>query len=163
MANQLSVFTYTPSEVKLIVGGYVVTGWEAISIRRNKRIFNPVEGIRGKNTRVKNLDTSATIAVPLIQTSQSNDVFSEILRLDSINGTGRISLTLKDRSGNSIFSSTEAYITDYPEASYTDDIETRNWTIYCQSTSDYAVNGNASTSDLASIFSSAYQTLNNIF
>ncbi len=163
MANQLSVFTYTPSDVKLIIGSYIVTGWDAISIRRNKRIFNPIEGIRGKNTRVKNLDTSATITIPLIQTSQSNGVFSEILRLDAVQGTGRISLTLQDRSGNSVFVSDEAYIMDYPETTYTDDIETRNWVIYCQSTTTYAVNGNASTSDLASIFSSAYQSINSLF
>lgn len=158
-----SVFTYTPSQVKLIIGGYTVMGWDSISISRTKRGFNSVEGIRGQNTRVQNLDTSATITVPLIQTSQSNDVFTEIHRLDLINGTGRLSLMLKDNSGNSVFSSDEAYILGYPDVAYSDDIEMRVWAIFCQSTTTYLVNGNATTSDLASIFDSAYQAINSIF
>lgn len=162
MTNLLTVMTYAPSEVRLDIGGYVVTGWETISISPTRK-FNSIKGIRGKHSRTKNLDTSATIVVPLMQTSQSNDVFTEIVRQDGVNGTGRIALTLKDNSGNAVFSSDEAYIVGYPDVIYADDIELRAWTIFCQTTAVFAPNGNGKASELAYIFSSAYQAVTNLF
>jgi len=81
MTNSFSVETYSASDVKLSIGGYIITGWDNLSINRRVKAFTPVYGIRGKNTRVKNVDSSATITVTLIQTAQSNDVLSAILTI----------------------------------------------------------------------------------
>lgn len=137
-----SLFTYTPKEVTLIVGGYTITGWEKISVTKNAPSFIPIRGIRGKNTRVRNTDTSVTIAVPLLQTSMGNDVFSQIHALDIERGTGRLEITLKDSSGTGVFGSSEAYIVDYPVVTYSGTFEYRVWTIFAQSTSTYNVGGN---------------------
>lgn len=142
MANRFSVFTYTPDDVILIIAGYQVLGWDTIQIPQNSDNFVPIPGIRGKNTRSQNIDTSATLTVSIMQTSQSNDVLSRIHALDIQNGTGRLEVTLRDKSGNSIFSSDDAYIVGYPTPSFSATIEYRNWTIQCQTTSDYQVNGN---------------------
>lgn len=133
---------YTPSEVILSFGGYRVEGWDQISIEMSTPIFKPIKGIRGKHTRVKDLDTSATISLGVMQTCSANDYLSEILRLDSEQGTGRLSITLQDKSGNSIFSSEEAYITGYPRVDFGEDIVFRPWTIFCQTTVKYVVGGN---------------------
>lgn len=137
-----SLFTYSPSEVTLVVGGYTITGWEKISISKNAPAFIPIRGIRGKNTRVRNTDTSVTLSVPLLQTSMGNDVFSRIHALDIERGTGRLEITLKDASGTGVFSSSEAYITDYPVVAYSGNFEYRVWTIFAQSTNTYNVGGN---------------------
>lgn len=143
MANSFTVNTYSPKDVILTISGYQLTGWQSITINRTVKGFTVVRGIRGKNTRVKNVDTSATINISLLQTSQGNDVLSYIHDLDLDEGTARIVLTLKDKSGRSVFSSNEAYLTGYPTATFSGQFEYRNWEIFAQTTSTYTVGGNA--------------------
>lgn len=143
MANTFTVNTYSANDVQLIISGYQITGWENISISRTVKGFSVIRGIRGKNTRVFNIDTSATLMFNLLQTVQSNDVLSEIHDQDRDKGTGRISLTLKDNSGRSVFSSEEAYITGYPATVYSANFEYRQWEIFCQSTGSYLIAGNS--------------------
>lgn len=140
----MSVNTYSPKDVKIDIGGYVLTGWENISVARTSQGFRTVMGIRGKHTRVPTGDISATFTITLHQTSPSNDVLGAIHRLDLERGTGRIALTMRDHSGRTVISSDEAYIMGYPEVMYARDFEFRSWTIFCQSTSEYTVGGNTS-------------------
>lgn len=139
MAN---VNTYSPASTKLVIGGYMIAGWDNFTIARRSQGFITIPGIRGKHTRVPSGDTAATITFSLIQTSPSNDVLSAIHELDTINGTGRIALTLSDLSGRSVFNSNEAYITGYPEVTFSGQFEYRTWTIFCQTTETYLVGGN---------------------
>jgi hypothetical protein len=134
---------YSPKDVILTVGGYQLTGWQSITISRTVKGFTVIRGIRGKNTRVPNVDTSATITISLLQTSQGNDVLSYIHELDLEEGTARIALMLKDNSGRSVFSSNEAYITGYPVATFSGQFEYRSWELFAQSTNTYVVAGNA--------------------
>ncbi|MNY49372.1 hypothetical protein D3C86_1847880 [compost metagenome] len=113
-----------------------------------------VRGIRGKNTRVRNSDTSATISFSCLQTSEANDVMSQIHAIDIATGSARIELTLKDSSGTSIFSSTEAYVVGYPESTFSGDFSYRVWSINCLTTeSTYHIGGNSKPE--TSIFDSA--------
>lgn len=164
MSNSFTVNTYTAKDVILTIGGYQITGWQSISITRSVKGFTPIRGIRGKVSRVKNVDTSATINFALLQTVQSNDVLSYIHELDLEEGTARIALTLKDNSGRSVFTSNEAFITGYPSATFSGQFEYRNWEIFCQTTSTYTVGGNAKpvTSLVDSALSEAGQFLNNL-
>lgn len=142
MANSFTVSTYNPSDVSLNIGGYPVAGWQSITIARSVKGFTVIRGIRGKNTRVRNKDTSATIILTLMGSSPTNDVLSQIHDLDLELGTARIALTIKDVSGSSVFSTNEAYITGYPSASFTGQIEDRSWELFAQTTESYNVGGN---------------------
>ena len=147
MTNKFTVPTYDPSSVDLAIGGYLISGWDRISIARRTEMFKPVYGIRGKHTRVRmggknTRDTSAFINITLSKESQANDVLSEIHRQDSEDGTARITLTLKDKSGSSLFSSDEAYILKYADSEFSNDFGTREWRLFCQSTGSYLVGGN---------------------
>ena len=115
---KMSISTYSPSDVKLVIGGYTIVGWDNVTISRRSQGFITIPGIRGKHTRVPSGDSSATITFSLIQTSPSNDVMSAIHELDLVEGTGRIALTLTDLSGRSVFNSIEAYIVGYPEVTF---------------------------------------------
>lgn len=150
------VFCYSPKEVQLTFGGYIVTGWQSITVTRSVDTFKPIRGIRGKHTRVRNADTSCTITIPLLQTSMSNDVFARVHDLDRTHGTGRLELTLSDLKGTSIFSSSEAYVLGYPEAIFSEEFEYRSWRIFCQSTGSYTIGGNAQVTNIFSgIFGAA--------
>lgn len=138
-----AINTYSPEEITLAFGGYVLAGWNTISISRNTDGYTPIRGIRAKNTRVRNSDTSATISFSCLQTEEANDILSKVHALDLQYGTARLSITLKDNFGSSLFHSNEAYITSYPEVVYAEGFEYRIWTIYCNTTeADWTVGGN---------------------
>ena len=149
------IFTYSPREVQLIVAGYKVSGWETITITRSIDGFIPVRGIRGKNTRVRSTDTSATITVPVMQTELSNEVLNSIHTQDLQLGSGRLEITLKDGIGTSGFSSNEAYIIGYPAVTYSGGIEYREWRIFCQTTATFEVGSNIE-SGIGDILSSGF-------
>lgn len=151
--NSFSVTTYNPKDVYVTFGGYRIVGWQSISITRDSDIFIDISGIRGKTTRVKSLDTGASIQLTLSMQSPSNDVLSTILMADNEEGTGRLALTIKDKSGSSVFSSDEAYIPGFPSVTYTGQNENRVWRITCQSTSSFYVAGNTRPS--SSLFDAA--------
>lgn len=149
MTNTFSVPTYSPSSVDLVIGGYTISGWDRLTIARRTEMFKPVYGIRSKHTRVRSggkntRDTSAFLTITLSKESQANDVLSEIHRQDTEDGTAKISLTLKDKSGSSIFSSDEAYILKYADSEFANDFGTREWRLFCQTTESYLVGGNVS-------------------
>ena len=130
-----NVTTYSPTEVVFTLAGTTVSGWDSISIKRNSPPFKIVRGIRGKSARVKNNDTSATIEVILMSTSDTNQLFRNIVQQDELYGSARIELTIKDTLGTEVFNSIDAYLTGYPETNYEVDISTRVWTIECLSSS----------------------------
>lgn len=137
------VNSYDPSSVVLAFGGYPLAGWDSITATRNSQGYVMDRGIRGKHTRHRNSDTSATITVACLQTGESNDILSEIHRWDLQTGLGRISLTLKDLSGTTLIHSEEAFIMGYPEARFSAGFEYRVWTIICMSTeADWTIGGN---------------------
>ncbi len=150
----MDVFTYRPGEVTLSVCGYVVEGWQNISVALHTSAFKQVRGIRGKNTRVRMKDTSGHIRITLNQTSITNNVFSELVQLDSKTGTARLEVVLKDNSGSSLFSSVNAYIEGFSDGNFSASQGERSWTILCDSIDSYFVGGNAEQGvDFASILS----------
>lgn len=161
MANSFTVNTYSPTDLNLSFGGYSIAGWDNITITRNAPSFITVRGIRGKHTRIPSGDTSATITISILQTSPSNDVLSEVHALDIEQGTSRLSLMLKDSSGNSVFSSDEGYIVSFPEVTFSGGFEYRSWNIFCQTTKTYTVGGNAYPE--TNLFNSALDAVSNIF
>lgn len=152
----MGIYTYSPSEVDLIVAGYRVTGWNSIAVSRSATAFTLVRGIRGKNTRTRNRDSSAVIFIDVARTSPVNTVFSEIVRQDLVYGTGRLEILLKDKNGTSLYSSNEAFIDKHPDDAFTTELNNRRWTITCQSTLDWNVGGNETAQE--SLFSSVTNT-----
>lgn len=140
MAN---VNTYNPSDVYLIICGHQCESWQEITVERSTPSFKHIKGIRGKHTRVRDVDSSAIITITVMQTSETNDILSEVHRLDIESGTGRLEITLMDKSGTTLISSIEAYIPNYPAKTFSDTIEFIPWTIQCQSTEDFVIGGNS--------------------
>lgn len=139
----MDVFTYRPGEVVFTLCGFIVEGWSSIAIAKNAPVFKQIRGIRGKNTRVKMKDSSGTVRLTLTQTAIANDVLSEILSLDQSTGSERLEIVIKDTAGTSLFSSTTAYIENYPETTYSASQTERVWTILCDTMNSHFVGGNA--------------------
>lgn len=127
----MSVQNYSPSKVFFTIGGYNVNGWDRIIITPDAPSFKQINGIRGKNARVRVGNTSATIILEVPMTSILNPVFQEIINKDEKFGSGRLEIQIADKLGFELFKSTRAYIEAPPEEEYTEKITTRQWRIKC--------------------------------
>ena len=145
----MEVLTYVPSNVVLTLSGHPISGWTSISITPSFPAFKQIAGIRGKNTRTRNKNTSATVTIEVLHTELINDVLSMVLQADMAAGTGRLEVSLSESTGTSFFTSTSAYITSYPEMRYEGDITTRVWTLQCESSEMHI--GNAKSAALGVI------------
>lgn len=125
------VSTYSPEEVYLTFGGYMVEGWETITVSRSSREYKTIKGIRGKNTRVKDPNNHAVITVVCHQTSMVNQVMSDIVALDRTTEGVRLEVSLIDGNGWEVFTSEEAYVEGTPERAYSANLGTREWKIEC--------------------------------
>ena len=139
----MSVLTYAPDKVMFTVCDYRITGITDIRVTSPVPAFKVVRGIGGVNTRVYNPDTSLTIKVELLQTSMCNDVLSELLFNDRLKNNVRLSVILKDLRGGSAVQSSNAFITQTPDFGYSDELETRSWTIECLDVLITDLKGNA--------------------
>lgn len=138
----MSVLTYSPDSVTLIFGGYKVTGWNSISIERNTEFVKQIRGIRGKNAKEVSMDTSCTILLTVPQAAEVNTILSLILKNEEeTKGKVRLEINLKDRSGESIFTSLECYIGGWPKVEYTNVLSNIEWKFLCDS-SEWTITGN---------------------
>lgn len=154
----MEVLTYVPENVNLLLSGYKIEGWESITITRNSPAFKQIRGIRGKNTRVQIKDTSAVIKIETLQTELLNEVLSICLFSDTMNATARLDISLKETTGSTIFSTSTAYITAFPDLKYTSDISSLVWTINCEDSGMFV--GNA-TSNAIGAMSGGISSLKN--
>lgn len=137
----LSVFTYSPSDVKINISGHIISGWNKCTIEYTEPSYRIIRGIRGRNTRVKNHDSSSIITLELEQTSLSNSVLEEIEIGDRMYGTGRLTISIIDSNGNVKFQSNTGFISRAAPVVFDADATDRVWEI---STLDCIASGGTS-------------------
>ena len=155
--------TYSPNSVSVILThdatgiSHTVTGFSEdsiVSIERNAETFTMYRGADDTKTRIYNSDSSATITIPLQQTSNSNDIFSLLYEYDRarLNSDGLFSLQIKDLTGRSVYFSDEAYIAIVPNSAFSNSMELREWVIHAASLNTL-IGGNSrySADDAASV------------
>lgn len=134
----MNIATFAPSLTTCIISGYILEGWNKISIARNTPVFRQIRGIRGKNTRVRNRDTSATITFEVYQSSMVNSVFSLCLEQDEISESVRLEIVLTNDSNDIQFSTTTAYVVGYPEVVIDDGLNVMRWQLACEESNLFA-------------------------
>lgn len=155
-----NVLTYDPSSVTINVCGWIVPGIVSISLQWNSAVFHVRKGIRGVHTRIYNQDRQATLVLELLPTSIANDVFTDIVLQDAQTHAGLLDpVSLKDSSGTSRFTTSQAFIKTFPELTFNaEGIITRRWEIEILSfvVGSGNVGGNASNGiDITDIISGA--------
>lgn len=137
-ANILS--TYFPEAVSIVLGNdnfsHIVSGVAEgtfITIARETPATQLVIGGDMSAMRVRRKNRASTVTVTLMQGSDSNDVFSQILKNDedAMNNDWLFHLTIKDGSGRSVFFSPQAYIANMPDISFGTEGDNREWVIQC--------------------------------
>lgn len=155
MANEF-IGNYLPDDFTIILskGDFVhrVTGFADgtfISMDRLVPTSEPYQGV-GDNAfaRVKRRVTAMNVTVTLHQYSPSNTVLQQLQLADSNtpDNTWVFSCTMKDLSGQTVASSSNAIIAAPANASFSTTTETRDWQIYMFG-SDLFIGGNMPLSD----------------
>lgn len=143
--------TFAPNDVTIVIsqGGisHIVNGFSEdsiINIERNSETFSLYTGADDTNTRIYKANTSATLTIPLQQTSASNDIFTAMYVNDknTRDSSGLFSITIKDNSGRSTFFAEEAYIGVVPNAEFGNDMQLREWVIHAVRLETY-IGGNS--------------------
>lgn len=138
-----TVYTFLPDKIKLLVGNVYVEGWTKLTINHSFTKNRQVLGIRSKNTKVRNSNTSAKVLATLVQSSDTNKLFQYILDAEEdYHGVMRFRIQLEDISGGTLFETDDAYLEGYPKGiSFTGDLGQREWVILCD-TSKLKMSGN---------------------
>lgn len=144
----MSVRTYDPKQVMVIIGGIPMSGFADgtfATVERTSDTFTKVSGADGIISRSKTNDRSGLLKFTAAQTSPSNDVLSAIAVADELTNTGIVPVLIKDNSGRSVFVSAFGWVKKPPTSEFGKDIANREWTLDLADL-DIFVGGNADVS-----------------
>lgn len=140
----MSVKTYDPKQVQLIIGGAPIGGFadgEFISVERDEDTFTKVAGADGEVSRSKSNNKMGELTVTLLQTSASNAILSAFMLADELSNSGVIPIFIKDALGTTTLFSAEGWVKKPPTVSYDKELTDREWT-FDLSNVDIFVGGN---------------------
>lgn len=132
--------SYSPEDVSIIVSvngfSHSINGYADgtfVNITRLVLGSEPYSSSDNANARVVRANYNATITLSLAQTSESNDILSQLLRNDSItrDSTWLFSVLIKDNTGRSHYFSRQCYIGGHPDSNFSTTIDNRDWLIHC--------------------------------
>ena len=128
--------SYDPTQVTVIIGGVIVTGFsdgDSISAKRDEDMYFTRVGTDGGVARARNANKSGEISIKLLQTSEVNDLLSVLLATDDLVNDGRIvvPVAVVDGSGRSLIAATSAWIKTIPEAIFGKEVSEREWIFSC--------------------------------
>lgn len=142
--------TYAPVDVIAIishevVGNHIITGYSAdmINVTRANPTWVHDETPDGFNTRVHNQSKAGSADINLVQSSPSNDALFALAYFDEArkNSDGLFSITIADKSGRSVISSSSAYVSVPQEKAFGRDLGSRTWNIVMMDCEEY-IGGN---------------------
>lgn len=127
--------TYSADEVSVTLGSILVDGFADgtfVTLEQETETFGKVVGSDGKVSRFKTLNRSGSVTISVMQTSLSNDLLNalHILDRDAPNGAGIVPMTIRDRSGRSVYFAAQAWIAAPPKPTFGREVESRDWTIH---------------------------------
>lgn len=139
MATNATLGTYSPEDVTVVISNdnfsHTMSGFADGSFLTITRVIPAATLYTGADAssarvlrRVKNLDITAV----LHQSSETNDVLSQLQRMDeeAHNNENLFSITIKDNMGRSVFSSNLCFIGTVADGEFATDLSTRSWVLH---------------------------------
>lgn len=150
MSNSKILGTYSPEDVNIVLTNsqfsHQVTGFadgSFVDISRDIQHAQLYTGADASHARVVRRVKNFSVTFNLHQASASNDFFSQLLNLDEQfrDETWLFSVLIKDSSGRSVLSAAQAFVTTFPDMSFSTEIVERPWILQCIGT-DVHIGGN---------------------
>ena len=126
------VRTYNPKEVVIACGSHIVTGIaddSFISIEANGDGITKKVGCDGEIARAVSPDNTYKVKISLLQTSDSNAFFSNMVDVDRDTGNGIFPILIKDLKGGQVFSTESAWVTKKAPFAGGKEANNREWEI----------------------------------
>ena len=126
----MTVKTYDPKAVQIIVGGNQISGFadgEFINVERDEDMFTKVTGADGEVSRAKSNNKMGTMTLTLLGTSASNDILSAFAQADELSNSGVVPIYIKDSLGTTILFSAEGWVKKMPAFTASKEITDRAW------------------------------------
>lgn len=126
---------YDPALVKLVVCGVTIVGGFAkgsfIEVSQSANDYIKIIGVDGQGTRIRTEDTSGSIRIRLMQTSNASSALSVIRLTDnySPNGQGVGPTSITDLNGQTFYFAARSWLAKPPDADFADKAGERTWTI----------------------------------
>lgn len=148
-SNRLA--TFAPNEISIVITQnatgltHVISGYaenDMVAVERAAETFKKYVGADNTTTRIYNSDTSLTITIHLQQTSNSNDILTQLYLNDVATRNGTFSILVKDNSGRSHYFAEEAYIAVVPNTAYANSMQVHDWVIHAHNSTVF-IGGNA--------------------
>jgi hypothetical protein len=127
--------SYSASEVTIYLSGVLVRGGfadgEFLRIEQEADDWTDVIGTDGEVTRSKTNDRRATATILLMQSSDDNDLLSQLSNLDrnTPGGAGVGSFLVRDQNGRAKYNAAACWISKPPDVSFGREAAAREWTI----------------------------------
>jgi len=124
--------TFDPSQVNLVIGGQLITGYmdgSFIEVTREEDTWLPITGADGRVARARNANRMGRVVVTLLATSPSNDVLSALHNVDFLTGVPPGALSITDNLGRTVLGGDEAFILKPADVEFAKEVTGRQWTI----------------------------------
>lgn len=123
--------SYRADEVNVTFGGKLISGYgedEFVAIAMAKPRVEKTVGADGEVAMSINADKSGEATITLMPTSDSNDVFQDLLdRNERGPGIKYYPLIIRDLNGRAKFSAPHATVSEEPAITYKRGVEMRAW------------------------------------
>lgn len=129
----MSVKTYAPNQVKIVMGALPISGVAEdsfVSVAEIGEGISSIAGADGEVARSMSRDSRLRITVTLLQTSRSNAALTALHQADkTTDGNGVVPVAITDLRGTSLHASDSAWIVKTPDAAYGAKVGNREWVI----------------------------------
>lgn len=123
----MSVNTYDPLDVNVIVGSTILTGFADgtfVKVEADEDSYTPYVGAKGEVVRARNANKMGTITVTLSQDSPSNSYLSKLER-----GLDTFSTSVVDQNFDTTSGGNDCWIQKKSSPEYGKDVADREWVI----------------------------------
>ncbi len=130
----MTVRYFDPKDFEIIFQGVVVGDFaqDFVEAKFTRPLYRLVRGVDGDTTRVRTGNRSGTIKVSLLQSSPSNNTFSNFVLVDELSGFTNLGpLLCRDKVGGTLMLATACFIENIPPISFGITAKVRTWTFVC--------------------------------
>lgn len=119
-----------------------------ITISKDIPVTSTTRSSDGEIARTIRRDSGYTLKLSLIMTSVSNSIMSRLLAADRVTYQAKFPIFIKDNNGSTVFAAGTCWIVSEPEIVYSNDVESREWTIQCTEGGLYTGDSDPSSNDI---------------
>lgn len=127
--------TLDPKQYNLIIDGAIISGFSDgtfITVARDEDSSFYSPSSTGGGTRVKNANKAGKVTFVLQQSSESNQILSDLINRDENGENVIVSVLMRDASGADKHKSEQCYVVKPADGTYGKETENRTWILQCE-------------------------------